>query len=344
MEGRNGEELALEAVRIARGAFELGPLDLRLRPGRRLALLGPSASGKTTLLEVAAGLAAPASGDLARPARSAYLMQELGLWEHLGARANVAAVAGARDAARDALARVGFEGDGERPVRGLSGGERQRVAVARVLVCEAPLLLLDEPGAHLDRGSRELVADALRARAEELGAALVVASHELDEVVRYRPDELCVLEAGRVLASGRAEGLFAHPPSRAVAERLGFESFLPARVADGRARCALGELPVPAQSSGDVVLAWRPGALRAEPAAPDDPPATGGATAAVAERLWGPRGPSVVVELRSGARLRADADEEIRVGAHIRLRWGVPVVLAAGSGLDVPTPVESARE
>ena len=173
---------------------------LELKPGQQVALRGESGLGKTTLLHLVAGILEPDSGtvvlagtpmtgqsearrDRLRAERLGYLFQTFNLLQGLSALENVtlglAFGRGAdRDAALAALERVGLADRAHHLPRQLSTGQQQRVAVARALANRPRLILADEPTGNLDAGHGRQVIDLLRGSAAELGAALVVASHD----------------------------------------------------------------------------------------------------------------------------------------------------------------------
>ncbi len=194
-------------------------LDLELRPGRVTAVVGPNGAGKTTLLRQLAGLAPPQRGrvllgdvDLQvlpprqRARQLAYLPQGGGLAFDLSVRDLVllgrapylpafgAPAASDRAAVAAALHRLDLDALADRGVRSLSGGERQRVMLARMLVSEARVLVLDEPGAALDIGHALALLAQLRALAQG-GAAVVLALHDLDLARRFT-DDAVLLTAG----------------------------------------------------------------------------------------------------------------------------------------------------
>ena len=192
--------------------------------GQMLGLLGPNGAGKTTLLKALAGLL-PCSGQVAfedrsiaalppseRARRIAYLPQ--GTQAHwampveevvaLGRLPHRERFAPLDNADRAAIERAMAEADVTnltgRPLNALSGGERARVLLARALAVEAPVLLADEPIAHLDPGHQLAVLDLLRRRAEQ-GDAVIVVLHDLALAARSC-HRICVLDQGHLVADG----------------------------------------------------------------------------------------------------------------------------------------------
>lgn len=204
--------------------------DLTVERGACLAVLGPSGAGKSTLLSLIAGFDQPLAGRVLiggedvtdwkpaeRPVTS--LFQEHNLFAHLTAEENVGLGVdpGLRlDAVhwaqiKEALARVDLEGLERRRPAQLSGGQRQRVALARSLVREKPLLLLDEPFSALDPGLRLEMLDLVQQLQRERGLTVVMVSHNPDDALRIA-GQSAFLHAGRVLAAG---------PTRALLEAAG---------------------------------------------------------------------------------------------------------------------------
>jgi heme ABC exporter ATP-binding subunit CcmA len=182
------------------GRVVLAGVDYVLEPGRALGLLGPNGSGKSTLLRCIAGLQRPRAGNVlvdghescelvpAERARVAYAGHRPLLWGGLSARENLVLGAGlyglGPDAAERALATAGLEEAAERPAASLSQGQRQRLALARALLPEPQMLVLDEPHSGLDEASG-LRLDALLAGTRGR-VTLVLATHE-----RARAELLC---------------------------------------------------------------------------------------------------------------------------------------------------------
>lgn len=162
--------------------------------GDHIAVTGPSGSGKSTLLHLLAGLDNPTSGTIVRPPAdpnaappaAGLVFQGRSLVPNLDVTENVAlpllfaghSQASATGRARAALDRMGIAALGTALPDSLSGGQAQRVAIARVLAVAPPLILADEPTGQLDHAAATRVIDVLLAAAEDLGAALIVSTHD----------------------------------------------------------------------------------------------------------------------------------------------------------------------
>ncbi|RAK57935.1 ABC transporter ATP-binding protein [Phenylobacterium deserti] len=195
----------------------LGPFSLAAAAGEIVALVGPSGCGKSTALRLLAGLEAPTSGEVHRAAgrgETAVVFQLPTLAPWLSAQANAALpleLAGtarpeARARALEALQRVGLGGaENARPAQ-LSGGMAMRVSLARALVTEPRLLLLDEPFAALDEITRRTLADDVLALCAASGPAVVFVTHNVEEAV-YMASRVVVMTPG----PGRLAGEIAVP-------------------------------------------------------------------------------------------------------------------------------------
>lgn len=233
-------------------------LSLEVAPGEVLALLGPSGSGKSSLLRAVAGLEPVSSGsvrwdgeDLAGvPVHRrgfGLMFQDGQLFPHRDVARNVAfglEMAGVpraeqRTRVEELLELVGLAGFGRREVVTLSGGERQRVALARSLAPRPRLLLLDEPLSALDRALREHLATEVRAALLATGTTAVFVTHDHDEAFAVA-DRIAVMDAGRLLQVAAPVVLWHRPASRRVAEFLGYEAFVAADSPAGAALRAAG--------------------------------------------------------------------------------------------------------
>lgn len=202
------------AVRIRHVSKQYGEkvvldrLDLDIAPREFVAILGPSGTGKTTLLRLLAGFEAPDKGDVLVPARRTTVYQEPRLVPPHRVLRNVMLgqrrTRQNRAAARAALAEVGLASHERAWPATLSGGEAQRVALARALVREPQLLMLDEPFAALDALTRLRMHDLLdRLRTRHQPAVLLV-THDIDEAIRLA-DRIVMLREGRVAIDLRVD-------------------------------------------------------------------------------------------------------------------------------------------
>ena len=187
-------------------------LDISIREGEFVALLGESGCGKTTLLRALAGLDAPDAGRITAPGRPAVVFQEHRLLPWASVIANVALgqerTVG-REGAQRALAEVGLAGrEGDWP-RNLSGGQAQRVALARALVRDPKLLLLDEPFAALDALTRIKMHVLVRELVARHRPGVLIVTHDVDEAI-VLADRILVMRAGEIAASYRPAD---HAPS-----------------------------------------------------------------------------------------------------------------------------------
>ena len=232
------------AIEVQLGSLLL-QAELAVQPGEVLALLGPNGAGKSTLLRCLAGLQPldggriaidttivddPAAGMLVPPeARSIGLVfQHYRLFEQMtvlenvafGLRAGGQPKAQARASAHEWLDRVGLaEYAAQRPAA-LSGGQAQRAALARALATEPRLLLLDEPLAALDAGTRGAVRRDLRHHLDEFGGMVVLVTHEPVDA-HALADRVAILEDGRLVQTGTLAEVTSHPRSRYVADLVG---------------------------------------------------------------------------------------------------------------------------
>lgn len=273
------------AVALRRGTLSL-EVALDAEPGEVVAVLGPNGAGKTSLLRALAGLDAletghlrldgvvlddPAAGVFVPPERRrvGVVFQDYLLFTHLSARDNVAFGLRARglgrhEAARRAeawLDRVGLaDHAGHRP-RALSGGQAQRVALARALVTEPHLLLLDEPLAALDAGTRGAVRRDLRRHLDGFAGVTVLVTHDPIDA-HALADRVVVVEQGRVVQAGTLTEVTAHPRSRYVAELVGV-NLLAGRAAAGTVTLDGGGILTVTDDApdGPVLVALRPSAV-----------------------------------------------------------------------------------
>jgi putative ABC transport system ATP-binding protein len=201
-------------VEILRG------VDLVVRPGETVAVVGPSGSGKSSLIAVAAGLETPTSGAVSlfgqdvsalnedgrarlRRTRVSLVFQSFHLLPNMTAQENIAApleIAGILNAFEVAEAWLKLVGLSERATHyphQLSGGEQQRVALARALAARPKLLFADEPTGNLDAANAHIVADLMFKLVAKTGAALVLVTHDPD--IAIRADRQVIMADGRIV-------------------------------------------------------------------------------------------------------------------------------------------------
>lgn len=213
---RNAGSVTFQNVRKTFGAFTaIADLSLTVEPGTLVTLLGPSGCGKTTTLRMLAGLEHPTSGRIliggkdvtmlpANERDVSMVFQSYALFPHMNSLDNVAyglessgvPKKEARQKAEHGLKLVGLAGMGGRLPAELSGGQQQRVAVARALVLEPQVLLLDEPLSNLDARLRRRVRTEIRELQQRLQFTAVYVTHDQDEALAVS-DQIIVMSTLR---------------------------------------------------------------------------------------------------------------------------------------------------
>jgi len=278
------------------GRWAVRDISLSIRPGEFYTLLGPSGSGKTTLLRMLAGFITPDEGrivvddepidDVPPWKRNlGMVFRDYALWPHLSVFENVAfglRERGARGAelegkVKAALRQVGLAGIEARRPSELSGDEQQRVAVARALVVQPRLLLLDEPLSELDAQPRARMRLELARLHREVGITTLYVTHDQAEALSLST-RIGVVSGGSLIQEGKPEEIYWKPRNAFVAEFVGAANLVPVRVTELREMGVVVEtaggarLPVSSgahtwTAGARALLCLRPEALRVEEAA-----------------------------------------------------------------------------
>jgi putative spermidine/putrescine transport system ATP-binding protein len=292
---------------------------LAVQPGEIVALLGPSGSGKSTLLRMVGGFETPTAGSITidgeevidlpperRP--TGMVFQSHALWTHMNVYNNIAFGLKLRRRPKQEIKRrvdavlemVGLTGYGTRQTHQLSGGQQQRVALARSLVLEPKILLLDEPFASLDQHLRERLREEVRDIQQRLGITTLFVTHGQDEALAMA-DRIVVMRDGHMEQVAAPDVLYREPATPFVAGFIGTMNLIEGSVAGGAFSRAgfTNSLPV---GDGPATFAVRPEALGIADA--------GTASPAKIHRVtdYGTHG-LIDVELADGTRLKAMVPE-----------------------------------
>ena len=254
--------------------FRLEIGELIVEDGEFLTLLGPSGCGKTTTLRMIAGFERPDRGEIlfdGRPVNDlppyerniGIVFQDYALFPHMTVFKNVAfglemkrfPKSEIERKVRWALEIVGLTGLENRYPEQLSGGQQQRIALARALVVEPEVLLLDEPLSNLDAKIRERLRGEIKRIQRELGITTVYVTHDQEEAMAIS-DRIAVMNFGKVEQVGRPLELYYRPKTEFVARFLGLSNILELEAENGRA--CLGELCFDVGRDGTVRVFFRP--------------------------------------------------------------------------------------
>ncbi|MDQ0455446.1 ABC transporter ATP-binding protein [Rhizobium paknamense] len=298
-------------------------VSLDVEDGELICLLGPSGSGKSTMLRMIGGFERPTGGQILidgqdvthlpperRP--TGMVFQSHALWTHMTVAGNIAfglklrhlPRAEVRDKVEWALSLVGLAGYGSRMPYQLSGGQQQRVALARSLVLEPKILLLDEPFASLDQHLRERLREEVRDIQQRLGITTLFVTHGQDEALAIS-DRIAVLKDGRIEQLDTPDRVYRRPQTQFTAGFIGTMGFIEAEVRDGRFQHPDLCLPLTV-SDGPATLALRPEDIVLAPAT-------------------GPEGPVVVRAVDFGSHhqveLQLSEGERIKAMTEASSRW-----------------------
>ncbi len=227
-------------------------MDLDIPEGSLVTLLGPSGCGKTTLLRILAGLETPSGGDIfikdirindtpIHKRNLGMIFQNYALFPHKTIFENVAfglkyrniSKTVIRERVEKALITVRLPGVGDRMPSMLSGGQQQRIALARAIVIEPDVLLMDEPLSALDENLREDMRREIDNLQQELGVTTIFVTHDQREALSMS-DKVVVMKDGRIQQQGSPEEVYNFPVNHFVADFLGHSNFLKGRVGDPR--------------------------------------------------------------------------------------------------------------
>ncbi len=271
---RSGAALRLERLTKRFGSVvAVQEVRLDIPAGSFVTLLGPSGSGKTTTLNLIAGFLLPDAGEIFVDGQAVsrvpphkrnigMVFQNYSLFPHMTVFDNVAfplrmrtALAGTalRRRAEETLDLVQLAGLGDRYPRQLSGGQQQRVAMARALVSDPRLLLMDEPLGALDKKLRERLQLEIKAIHRRVGTTIVYVTHDQSEALTLS-DLVVVMDRGRILQVGSPRALYEAPENEFVADFLGGANLMPGQVT-GEA----GEDFVVALPGGETIRVHRAG-------------------------------------------------------------------------------------
>lgn len=259
-----------------------------------LALLGPSGCGKTTTLRIIAGFSMPDTGSVLIGDKDVtelppnkrglgMVFQNYSLFPHMSVSENIAFGLKMRKASTteisqrvgDMLRLVRLDKYADRTIHQLSGGQQQRVALARSLVTNPSILLLDEPLGALDKSLRESMQFELREIQKNLGITAIIVTHDQEEALTMS-DRIAVMSMGRVVQIGTPTDVYERPSSQFVSEFLGtaniFAGELIGKGQGGRSAIRLDgagtiiEVDSPADGVGPVDVAVRPERMHIQPA------------------------------------------------------------------------------
>jgi ABC-type Fe3+/spermidine/putrescine transport system ATPase subunit len=285
------------------GVRAVDGVSFELQRGEVLTLLGPSGCGKTTTLRMAIGLERASGGRVSYEGRvvdcpeehafvepekrgMGMVFQSYAIWPHMSVFENVAYPLRYRRVAKEAIAKkvnamldmVGLHGLEQRRGTQLSGGQQQRVAVARALIADPGVLLMDEPFSNLDAKLREQMRVDLKRLQRRLNISVLFVTHDQTEALALS-DRIAVMKDGRIEQMGSPADLYAEPGTPAVRDFLGKCIRLPCRVidsggnggvrvsvVDGQSFAVEGTNRASSSRPGDKCLvAVRPESLRVEP-------------------------------------------------------------------------------
>jgi iron(III) transport system ATP-binding protein len=341
-------------------------VDFEVEEGQFYTLLGPSGCGKTTTLRCVAGLERPDSGEIELAGSAVFsskrkifvpphrrelgmVFQSYAIWPHMSVFENTAfPLTGGgqhfskqeiRAKVEQALALVQLDGLEERPAPQLSGGQQQRLALARALVREPRLLLLDEPLSNLDAKLREEMRTELRLLTQRLGITTLYVTHDQIEALTMS-DVVAVMQSGKIVQSGDPAAVYSAPSNRFVADFMGTTNMFEGSVRshdeagfalvdtpEGTLRCAMVEQVRPGTA---VSVTVRPETITVSIEPPDDAPAGTSVLTGGVESV-GFLGDSLDCRVSVGGRLirvKVNPSNPVRAGQRVYLSLPATACLA----------------
>jgi iron(III) transport system ATP-binding protein len=334
-------------------------VSVEVAAGEFLALLGPSGCGKTTLLRCIAGLTEPEGGTIAIDGETVYaaaerinvparlrnigmVFQSYAIWPHMTVAQNAAfplryrrpelGAAQVRERTAEVLRLVHLDAFAERPAPALSGGQQQRLALARALISDPKVLLLDEPLSNLDARLREEMRFELRALTKRLGVTTILVTHEQAEALSLA-DVVAVMDDGRFMQISNPRDLYDRPRTAFVADFVGRANLIPAEViatGNGSPQSVTVATPYgvvacyterPRSAGERGTLAVTPEALAIAPAGSDDDAGVSGTVEGVAfigdatELVLRVNGALLVAKVATAAAPAAGATVTVRIQA-----------------------------
>ena len=328
------------------GMAALRGLDLDIKDNQFVTLLGPSGCGKTTTLRMIAGYVTPDAGTIRVDDRvissvegvtppdqrgMGMVFQNYAVWPHktvfenvvFGLKIRKVSTAEARRRVEATLDLVNLGGLEDRLPSELSGGQQQRVALARSLVVEPGILLLDEPLSNLDAKLRERMRVELKQLQRRTGITFVYVTHDQSEALALS-DQIAVMHGGELQQYGSPDDVYRRPANKIVADFMGIVNFIPGDLrtgANGAPVIVVDGVEMPSLAGGNlragdaVDLAVRPESVRIS----REPSATHRLAGTITERTYLGNLIEYWVQLRSGAVLRAQTHpvEQFAIGDEV---------------------------
>ncbi len=276
----------VQLTKVYKNATEpsVDAIDMNIEKGQLVAMLGPSGCGKTTTMKMVAGLLDPTSGDVqfdgasvidipAEKRQVAMVFQKPLLFPHMSIGDNVAFGLRMRGVdkktrkkrVKEMMELVRLPGMEDRRPGQLSGGQEQRISLARGLITEPDILLLDEPLSQLDANLRIEMRDLIRSIQAELGITSIFVTHDQEEAVMLA-DRIALMLQGRIQQDGLPQDFYERPATQSVARFFGTKNFVPGTVSGRSFQSVLGTLQLGHEHpAGDGMLVIRQEAIEVGP-------------------------------------------------------------------------------